>query len=83
MIPIIGEGFGAPKGDVVVGGAGEEIPLLALDGVLHHPGIAHILGGDGIVEGGIGSCVRAHLSWIPSLGSCLVRIKGLAMDSME
>lgn len=80
IIPIVRQGLAPSEGDVVVCGVGEEIPLLAIDGVLGNPGVADILGKDGVVEGSIGGLVGAHGGGVPSLGAGLVRVEGLTMD---
>lgn len=67
IVPVVGEGFAALEGDVVVGGVGEEIPVLAVHGVPRHPRIAQVDSRDGVAIGGIGGLVGAHGGWVPAL----------------
>lgn len=81
IVPVVGEGPAALEGDVVVGGVGEEVPVLAVDRVPRHPRVAEVDGRDGVAVSGIGGLVGADSGWVPALRAGLVGIKGLAVDS--
>lgn len=80
IVPVVGEISAALEGDVVVGGVGEEVPVLAVDRVSCHPWIAEVDGGDGVAVGGIGGLVGSDSGGIPALRAGLVGIKGLAVN---
>lgn len=78
IIPVVRESLGALESDVVVGGVGEQVPVLAFVRVPGHPWVSDILGEDWVSICLVRCLVRADLGGIPALGARFVGIKRLA-----